>query len=106
MNLKKEVKRNGHPRFYELLNIIADLHSRKNADYCGYRDPLANLRLCKMAGIDPFLGCIVRLSDKFSRLCSFAEKGYLEVKDEKIIDTLMDMSVYALLAIILLEEKK
>jgi hypothetical protein len=99
-------QRHGHKRFYELLDLMADLHSKKNADYCGNKDPLANLKLCRMMGVDPFVGCVVRLGDKFSRLCSFVEKGYLEVKDEKITDTLLDNAVYSLLAIILLEEGK
>ena len=96
----------GHPEFYNELMTIADIHARKNADYCGERDPLANLKLCMMMNVDPFIGCLVRIGDKFSRLCSFAQTGYLEVKDESIIDTLRDLAVYSLLAVVLFKEKK
>jgi hypothetical protein len=95
----------GHPRFYDLLKEMAELHSKKNSDYAKIKDPLANLRRCKELGVSPFIGCLVRLSDKFSRLEGFARKGFLEVKDESIKDTLMDTAVYSLLAIILKEEE-
>lgn len=99
-------KRFGHPRFYELLEQMADLHSRKNHDYSGTADPLKNLRAPTRIGIDPFIGVLVRLQDKWSRLEQFANSGELLVKGESVIDTLMDNAVYSLLAIILYEEQK
>lgn len=96
----------GHPRFYELLDQMADLHSRKNHDYAGSDNPLRNFYKCKQMGIDPFTGIMVRLSDKWSRLESFMKQGVLEVSNESVIDTLMDNAVYSLLAIILYEEKE
>ena len=56
-------------------------------------------------GIPAWKGCLVRLSDKFSRLCSFAKKEQYEVKDESIEDTLKDLAVYALIAVILYRER-
>jgi hypothetical protein len=94
----------GHPRFYELLDEMAKLHSRKNHDYAGDADPLRNFRKCEAMGVDVFTGVMVRLSDKWSRLESFMKQGVLQVKDESIIDTLMDNAVYSLLAIILFDE--
>ena len=96
--------RDGHPRFYELLERMAELHARKNHDYAGGSDPLRNLRRCADAGIPPWKGVIVRLSDKFDRLITFAELEHYAVKNESVADTFLDMAVYALLGLILFEE--
>ncbi len=95
----------GHPQFYDLLQKMAELHSRKNHDYAGSENPLRNFYKCKEMGISPFKGIMVRLSDKWSRLESFLKQGVLEVKDESIKDTLMDSAVYSLLAMILFDEQ-
>ena len=96
----------GHPRFYQILQKMAELHSRKNHDYSGTDDPLKNLHAVEKIGITPFMGVLVRLQDKWSRIEQFANSGKVLVKDESVIDTLMDNAVYSLLAIILLEEQK
>ncbi len=87
--MKKEepTKRHGHPKFYELLGEMADLHDRKNHDYSEDEDPLSNLRACKAIGLTPFMGVMVRLQDKWSRLISFVTKGKLLVKDESAKDS-------------------
>jgi hypothetical protein len=95
----------GHPRFYEILKDMADLHSRKNHDYAGTSDPLKNLRACTRIDLEPFMGVLVRLQDKWSRLEEFVKSGKLMVKNESVIDTLMDNAVYSILAIILYEEQ-
>ena len=100
-----EQKQFGHPDFYKLLKQMADLHSRKNHDYAGTSDPLKNLRACKRLNLEPFLGVLVRLQDKWSRLEEFVKSGQLMVKNESVIDTLMDNAVYSLLAIILYQEQ-
>lgn len=93
----------GHPRFYELLDKMADLHSRKNHDYAGDA-PLSNLKTCEQIGLPAWKGILVRLMDKWGRLKIFAKTGSFEVKDESVIDTLMDNAVYSLLCIIVYEE--
>lgn len=99
-------KLNGHPRFYEILEGLAQLHSAKNSDYAGESDPLRNLRQCADMGIEPWKGVAVRLTDKMDRIKSYAQKGSFEVKDEGLVDTLRDMAVYSILAIILFEESR
>ncbi len=97
--------RSGHPRFYALLEELADLHNRKNQDYSEPGQALGNLLAATRVGITPFLGVAVRLQDKFSRFENLVRKGGKgAVVDEKIDDTLRDMAVYSLLAIILWEE--
>ena len=89
----------GHKMFYELLDEIAEIHSNKSHDYGGKGNPLSNLEIFGWRGV------IVRLGDKFCRLKNFYNQGEFKVKDENIIDTLLDLSIYSLLCIILLEEE-
>ncbi len=74
----------GHPMFYEILDELRDLHFRKNHDYAG-DDPLSNLKMCEVGGLDGWKGVVVRLTDKISRLLNFMKKGALE--DESVEDT-------------------
>jgi len=89
----------GHPRFYQIIDELCELHSNKSHDYGGKNDPLYNLRQFGWKGV------IVREGDKFCRLKNFYEQGELKVKEESIIDTFKDMAIYAILGIILFEEK-
>ena len=98
------MKPQGHPRFYELIEEIKQLHAAKNHDYTKGRDALSNLRACESFGVPAWKGTLVRMCDKWSRLQSFALCDKLKVENEKITDTLMDFAVYSLLEIILIEE--
>lgn len=104
--IKNKKQRFGHPKFYKLLEKMAELHSRKNHDYAGTKNPLKNLRACERLNISSFIGVIIRLQDKWSRIEEFINSGQLAVKDESVIDTLLDNAVYSLLAIILFEEQQ
>lgn len=104
--MKNEKKQFGHPKFYEMLEQMADLHSRKNHDYAGDSDPLKNLKACTRLNLEPFMGVMVRLQDKWSRLEEFVKSGELMVKGESVKDTLMDNAVYSLLAIIIYEDNQ
>lgn len=101
------MERQGHPRFYELIDELAAMHAAKNAGYAGSDnpDPLANFRKCEKFGISAFQGCLVRLSDKFARVTNLAKKPTDEQVGESITDTLKDLASYALLAICLYEEE-
>ena len=105
-NNTAEETKHGHPRFYEILEAMVELHSRKNHDYAGTSDPLKNLRACERLELKPFIGVMVRLQDKWSRLEEFVKSGKLMVKGESVKDTLMDNAVYSILAIILYEEQE
>ncbi len=98
----------GHPRFYELLEEMKRIHDRKNSDYSKKGSPLSNFLLAEDLGIPAWVGVLVRISDKYSRITSLTSKA-LEgnepsVTDESLRDTLIDMANYSLLAIILLED--
>lgn len=97
--------RRGHPRFYELIAQIQDLHDRKNANYSEDNNPLSNFEACENIGVPAPLGCLVRMGDKWSRIQELA-KGKQDLVGESMKDTLMDMAVYSLICIILLEKEE
>lgn len=72
----------------------------KNHDYAASDDPFRNFRTFGELGI------LVRLSDKIARLQSFIENGELMVKDESVLDTVLDITNYAVLFYGYVEEKK
>ena len=91
--------------FYKLLEKMKEIHSNKNHDYSGEGDPFRNFKMSEEMGIPAWKGCLIRMGDKYSRLCSFAKKEEYKVKDENIEDTLMDLAIYSLIDIILYREK-
>lgn len=88
--------------FHEkMCSVMIDITKKKNADYAGSGDdPFANFRqighLLQTPGVVE-IGFLTRMSDKFSRIGSFVSKGKLEVKDENVYDTLLDLANYCLL---------
>jgi hypothetical protein len=107
MSQPKEEYR-GHPRFYELLDEMKRIHSMKNADYSKDEDPLSNFRIIESIGIPAWIGIVVRLSDKLSRIMQLTRKALggreAAVKDETVKDTLIDLANYSILCTILYEE--
>ena len=99
-----KVKYSGHPRFYKLLDEIENLHDRKNANYSKARDPLSNLNFSETYGVKGSLAVMIRMGDKW---CRFSELmgGKKDLVGESVKDTLMDLVVYSLLEIIMLEEE-
>jgi hypothetical protein len=93
----------GHPRFFELLEEMKTLHASKGHDYSKTEDPLSNLRSCEAFGIDAWKGVLIRMSDKWSRIRELTNGK--TAKHESLRDSLFDLSAYALLCLILLEEK-
>lgn len=92
----------GDPRFLRKLEEIAELHSRKQHDYGKDEDPFANIRASADFGVPPWVGAVIRMNDKVTRLKSFVTKG--ELKNEGVAESLVDIPVYALIALILFEE--
>ena len=80
----------------------------KNADYTGGGDdPFANFSETETyAGVSTEHGFLVRMGDKMSRIRSFVKKGTLEVKDESVQDTLLDLANYCILMAGYIQSKK
>ena len=96
-----------HPaslRFLEAVEEVRQIHLSKSEDYGSAVDPLANIRNgARFVGIEPWRGCMVRLSDKVTRLETFNRTGKL--RHETVEDTLIDLAAYALLALTLYREE-
>lgn len=87
-------------RHEELCKEIHDVYVKKNNDYGDSVHELYE----KLGPIT----LLTRLGDKYNRLCSLLQKDENErqVKDENIIDTLMDLANYALMGCIEIEQQK
>lgn len=90
----------------KLCDTARELSKRKNHDYAAaesnQEDPMRvfrNFMQCENQGICPVeQGFLVRLSDKFSRLCNLLRPGHERaVEDESITDTILDIINYSIL---------
>jgi hypothetical protein len=93
-----------HPesqKFHDLLREIGQLHDDKQADYGSDADPFNNVERSRAIGVAPYLKCFSEMSDKMSRIESWCQKGSL--RNESLQDTLRDMAVWSLIAILMLE---
>lgn len=95
-----------HPksqRFHEVLKELGDLHDRKQADYGQPDDPFANITASREWGIPPHVGSLLRMNDKVQRLKAWVTKGTLA--NEGAEDSIRDIAVYAIIALVQLEFK-
>jgi len=93
-----------HPdseRFHELLRRAGDMHDKKQSDYGRAQAPFANIEASEEWGVDPWVGSMIRLNDKVRRLQKPATGGTLA--NEGVLDSLMDIAVYALIAYVMYE---
>lgn len=78
---------------------MTEITIKKNQDYTGISlDPFHNFRLCEHAGVASTMqGFLTRILDKVARVNSFAQRGTLAVKEESVLDTLLDLANYSIL---------
>lgn len=93
----------GDARFHALLKEIGDLHDRKQEDYGRAEDPFANVRGSAEWGVPPWVGALIRGTDKIKRLQKAARGGPLT--NEGIEDSMLDLMVYAGIGLILYREE-
>jgi len=99
-------------RFHLALTEQArSLMEAKNQDYAGDaehgRQPFANFERVEALGIcSTEQGFLVRMTDKMSRLSSYVQAGKLEVSDETVHDTLVDLINYSVLLAAFLSDKR
>lgn len=100
-------------RFHDLLTEIGELHNKKQEDYGSIADPAANIRQtaewavqcpnCNEAvHIPPWVGAMIRASDKMVRLRQLAARGSLT--NEGARDSFVDLAVHSLLGLLLYED--
>lgn len=84
-----------------------DITTRKNADYSGTQFAFKNFDLVEQLGIcSAEEAILVRMADKLSRVSTLIHSGSARVDDEKITDTLMDLSNYARILMIYILTKE
>ena len=84
--------------FDEVLQRMAAIHEAKNHDY-GNSFKLS----AQLLGRPVVEGLLHRMADKLSRCCNLVRSGQSMVLDEGLGDTLLDLSIYAILAFMSLE---
>lgn len=94
----------GDSTYLKLLDEMRAMHIAKSAGYGKDSDPWANFRLAHGFGVSPFIGCLVRMGDKFTRVQNLSKDPLRDKVGESITDTLMDLASYALIAICLYRE--
>jgi len=104
----------GDARFFDLLLELSEMHAKKSHDYGLSEwsdseifidgDPLFNFRGSVLYGVDPWIGAMIRLQDKVSRLQTLAA-GH-ELTNENARDTFVDLASYALIALLLWEDQE
>ena len=84
-------------------NCCTEMHTitaQKNADYSAdsENDAFGNFRMVQYLGAATVeQGFITRMTDKLARIASFCKKGELQVKNESVTDTLLDLANYCIL---------
>jgi hypothetical protein len=94
-------------RFHtELCADARDLMRSKNLDYGAADNLWQNFTATEALGLATTeMGILIRMSDKLSRLQSFATRGELAVKGEGVRDALIDIVNYAALLGAYIERK-
>ena len=101
----------GHPKFYEIVDELMQLHSEKNHDYAAGGDPLGNFhRVAKILEMypglkpsDPTVVALIYALKQLDAALWILSNGH-EAKVEGIKDRLRDVAVYSILQMILSEE--
>lgn len=100
----------GHPRFYELVQNMVELHSAKNRDYARGGDPLGNFKrvsdTLKSYGIDlsPAQVSFIYMMKQVDSAGRMLFQGY-EGDTEGFNERMFDIGVYSMLTIINKEEE-
>lgn len=93
-------------RLEELYKSNLEISRKKNADYSTGSDPFKNFRACEFLGITSVeKGILVRMTDKMTRISNLLEKD-AQVKDESILDSLQDLSNYAMILRVYMEQNE
>lgn len=100
-SMGRSEERHGSPRFYKLLEEMADTHSKKSHDYASNENPYGNYHFAghvsSMFSHSPEdAGFAGRLAEKIFRISNL-ESGGKNAKNESIEDTERDICVIAAL---------
>lgn len=106
----KELWKFGHPMFYDLIIDMCKIHEIKNKSY-GIGSHLGNFMECERFNLPAWKGCLVRITDKVSRVYNLTSKlndpEYADAFEmESLEDTLIDLANYSIICLVLLREAK
>lgn len=95
------------------LALVEELHSKemaimsaKAADYSGGQDCNKNIMACERMGLcSAETGVLVRMLDKMQRISNLINKE-AQVKDESVLDTLIDLRNYAAILYHIIRDRK
>lgn len=85
-------------RHKELCDLLNEIYKKKNADY----GDSFHLSYVEEGMAMPR----IRLTDKLNRFKALTKSGKQNVKDESMIDTLIDLANYALMTVLEIEEDR
>lgn len=92
--------------FFTLISHMVETFISKNSDYAGNdrvgADALANFMSATELGVTPLKGILVRCQDKWKRIQNLTrEERVGMVRSEAVEDTMLDLAVYMILAIMI-----
>jgi hypothetical protein len=91
----------------EFCDKMIEITKKKNADYSGSGDAFSNFTAVEKIGITTAeRGFLTRMMDKICRINTFVERGFFDVKDESVEDTLLDLANYSALLAGYIKNKK
>lgn len=102
----------GHPKFYQILEELAALHSRKNAQYASNENPLGNFKrgskiveklLNPKIKNKPLAYALILASKQIDGVIEIIGEGKENTPDS-LKDKLYDIAVYSVIEVILSEE--
>lgn len=102
-----------HPsteEYFRVLTLMGVTHISKGADYGRALDPFSNVRSSEDFGIPGWVGSMVRGNDKMRRLQKASHQivsgEQVNMANESIEDSLLDLGVYAGIGLVLLRESE
>ena len=95
----------GSGAYLQLLDAMSKMHLAKNAGYGSKLDAWSNFRSSEGWGVPAYIGCLVRMSDKYQRMQNLIADPNNDQVGESIIDTAMDLAASALIFICLWQEE-
>ena len=82
----------------ELCTRSCELMKKKSEDYATGSDPFANFKRGEVLGFATCEeGLMLRVVDKISRISTFLKRGQLNVENESVEDSIMDIINYMVL---------
>ncbi len=95
------------------LALVEELHTKemaimsaKAADYSGGKDCNKNIMACERMGLcNAETGILIRMLDKMQRISNLINTE-AKVKDESVLDTLIDLRNYAAILYHVIQDKK